>query len=58
MKINKVSNVIKCDTVLCNQNAIYKIETNSYKGHTFLCEQCFSELKKILANKDKIKNGK
>ena len=39
-KINIDKN-IKCDTVLCHNIADIMIETDSYKGNTFLCKSCF-----------------
>lgn len=47
MKINKTDKLIKCDTVLCNNNANYEIFSESYKGNIFLCENCFKMLQKL-----------
>ena len=47
MKIIKINNYIKCDTVLCNKLAEYKISTNSYKGDFYMCCNCFSEFQKL-----------
>lgn len=44
MTISRISKLIKCDTVLCNQNANYEIVSNSYKGNIYLCEDCFKTL--------------
>lgn len=48
MKLIRINKIIKCDTVLCHKNAIFKICTNSYKGDIFLCENCFKTLQSIL----------
>ena len=45
MKKTYISEQIKCDTVLCGNLANIKLTTNSYKGDTFLCSKCLSELK-------------
>ena len=47
MKILKVNKGIKCDTVLCNQDSDYKIESQSYKGEIYLCDNCFKSLQKL-----------
>ena len=47
----KIFDTIKCDTVMCNDNAVFKLETNSFKGNTFLCLKCYNDLK-ILFKKD------
>ena len=47
MKISKISKDIKCDTILCNQGAIYELGLESYKGNYFLCEKCFKNLQKL-----------
>lgn len=44
MTISRISKLIKCDTVLCNENACYEIVSNSYKGNIYLCEDCFKTL--------------
>jgi hypothetical protein len=48
MKIKTINTPIKCDTVLCNHDAIVSLETNSYKGNTYLCEHCFKELQNLI----------
>lgn len=58
MKISKPVFITKCDTVMCNKKAIFKLETNSYKGDTYLCESCFKNLLnslKRLINKNETK---
>lgn len=45
---------IKCDTVLCNNTANIMIETDSYKGNSFLCKSCFNNFKSLF--KKDIKN--
>ena len=47
MKLQKINNLIKCDTVMCNQIANKKLSTNSYKGDYYFCERCFNELQKL-----------
>ena len=47
MKIIQITENIKCDSVLCFNNAAYKLITNSYKGNQFLCENCFEKYKKL-----------
>lgn len=48
MKISNIENEIKCDTVMCNNNATKKLETDSFKGNMFLCNTCFNTLKNLL----------
>lgn len=47
MKLKQTILNIKCDTVLCNSNATFCLETNSYKGNTYLCEKCFDQYKNL-----------
>ena len=47
MRISKIMKNIKCDTVLCNKSASYEIESKSYKGSIFLCEDCFIAMQKL-----------
>ena len=47
MKLQKINNLIKCDVVMCNKTASYKISTNSYKGDFYFCNNCFSEVQKL-----------
>lgn len=44
MKISSPNFSTKCDTVMCNNNAKYKLITNSFKGDSYLCEKCLKEL--------------
>ena len=43
----KIFDTIKCDTVMCNDNAVFKLETNSFKGNTYLCLKCYNDLKNL-----------
>lgn len=47
MKITKIKNYIKCDSILCNKIAEYKISANSYKGDFYMCSNCFNEFQKL-----------
>lgn len=47
MKINKIFDNIKCDSVLCFNNANYEILTESYKGNQYLCETCYKKYQKL-----------
>ena len=47
MKINKVFQNIKCDSVLCFNNASFELETNSFKGNQYLCNNCFKNYQKL-----------
>ena len=47
MNITKIKNYIKCDSVLCNKIAMYKINSNSYKGDSYICTDCFNEFQKL-----------
>ena len=47
MKINRVTENIKCDSVLCFNTASYEIQTNSYKGNQYLCNNCFKKYQKL-----------
>ncbi len=55
MKIKTINQTIKCDTVLCNHDAVYALETNSFKGNTYLCDRCFKALQNLF-KKDNLKN--
>ena len=59
MNIMKIKNYIKCDSILCNKIAIYRITTNSYKGDSYMCLDCFNEFqklfKRITSNNEKAK---
>ncbi|MBQ8425334.1 MAG: hypothetical protein IJX17_04875 [Clostridia bacterium] len=59
MKITNVYNKIKCDVVLCNDDAKFEFITNSYKGNSYLCENCFNAMKntiKKVATKNETKS--
>ena len=56
MKIFRITKNIKCDTVLCNKNADFKIDSMSYKGEIYLCEDCFHAIQKIF-KKVQVKDG-
>ena len=47
MKINKIQENIKCDSILCFNNANFEISTNSYKGNQYLCNSCYLKYKKL-----------
>lgn len=47
MTISKIYKAIKCDTVLCNKDASFELQLDSYKGSSYLCEDCFKKLQKL-----------
>lgn len=47
MRISKILRDTKCDTVLCNKDAKFELETGSYKGNYFLCDDCFKSMQKL-----------
>ena len=47
MKLTMINANIKCDTVMCNKTSTYRLSTESYKGDTFLCEECYLKLQKL-----------
>ena len=47
MKINKLADKLKCDSILCFNNASFEIETNSYKGNQYLCLNCYKKYQKL-----------
>ena len=47
MKITKINTPIKCDSILCYQNATIEIAANSYKGNQYLCDNCFENYKNL-----------
>ena len=53
MKLNKINKSLICDTVLCNKLSSFQIETGSYKGNMFLCEDCFKNLSNIFKRSTK-----
>ena len=55
MKIKQINENIKCDTILCFQNANYEILTDSYKGNQYLCLNCYKKYQKLF--KDIKKNN-
>ena len=48
MKVNKITKPLICDTVFCNKLSSYQVDTDSYKGPIFLCENCYKNLQTIL----------
>ena len=44
MKISTPIFITKCDTIMCNKKAKSRLETNSFKGDSYLCETCFKNL--------------
>lgn len=54
MKICKVNENIKCDSILCFQNASFVITTNSYKGNQYLCNNCFKKYQKLFKEQKKL----
>ena len=53
MKINKIIDNIKCDSILCFNNAVYEIQTNSFKGNQYLCLNCFKKYQKLFKEQNK-----
>jgi len=53
MKICKANENIKCDSILCFQNASFVITTNSYKGNQYLCDNCFKKYQKLFKEQKK-----
>lgn len=47
MIINKINSGIKCDSVLCFNNATFEIVTNSFKGNQYLCNKCYKDYQKL-----------
>ena len=54
MKINKITETIKCDSILCFNNASFEIQTNSYKGNQYLCLNCFKKYQKLFKENNKL----
>ena len=54
MKLKMIYENIKCDSVLCFQNASYEILTNSYKGNQYLCKNCYKNYQKLFKEPKKI----
>lgn len=53
MKINKINKNLKCETVLCFNNASFEILADSYKGNQYLCEKCYKQYQKLFKEKKK-----
>lgn len=58
MKINKIFFEIKCDSVLCFNNASYELLTNSYKGNQYLCDNCYKQIQKLFKDAKKDNENK
>ena len=54
MKIRSINENIKCDSILCFQNAMYEISANSYKGNQYLCKTCFKNYQKLFKETKKL----
>ena len=54
MKIRIINENIKCDSVLCFQNALYEIITDSYKGNQYLCKTCYKKYQKLFKESKKV----
>ena len=54
MKIKQIKENIKCDSILCFQNANYEILTDSYKGNQYLCANCYKKYQKLFKETKKI----
>ena len=55
MKINKIKENIKCDSVLCFNSANFELITNSFKGNQYLCNNCYKQFQKLF--KEQYKNN-
>lgn len=53
MKINKINKNLKCDSVLCFNNASFEILADSYKGNQYLCNDCFKNYQKLFKDTKK-----
>ena len=53
MKISKINQQVKCDTVMCHELSTYVLEIESYKGNLYLCESCFKKLTNLLKKENK-----
>ena len=47
MKIININQNIRCDYLMCDKNASYKIELNTYKDDLYLCRNCYKNLKSL-----------
>ena len=54
MKINRLVENIKCDSVLCFNNASFELLTNSFKGNQYLCNTCYKKYQKLFKEQTKI----
>ena len=57
MKITRKEMKIRCDSLMCDAMAGFIIESESYKGNIYLCEECFKSLQTNI-KKVNIKNEK
>ncbi|MBR2909759.1 MAG: hypothetical protein IKC11_05400 [Clostridia bacterium] len=48
MLIEKTLKNIRCDTASCHKMAMFNINTSSYKGSIYLCEECFKNLYNLM----------
>lgn len=48
MKIIELNTKVKCDIALCDNDAKFELNLNSYKDNLYLCENCFMQLKNII----------
>ena len=53
MNIRTINENIKCDSILCFQNAMYELTTNSYKGNQYLCQNCYKKYQKLFKESKK-----
>ncbi len=53
MKINKINKYLKCDSILCFNNASFEILADSYKGNQYLCNDCFKKYQKLFKDTKK-----
>ena len=58
MKLNRIKENIKCDSVLCFQNANFEIITNSFKGNQYLCNDCYKKYQKLFKESAKANENK
>ena len=54
MKIKTINENIKCDSILCFQNAKFEILTDSYKGNQYLCENCYKKYQNLFKEAKKL----
>ena len=53
MKLKQIKENIKCDSILCFNNATFEIEANSYKGNQYLCNSCYKKYQKLFKEQNK-----